>query len=502
MRWIVDDEVRRLDGGRVALGGSPLRFLRLSAAGARAFDDLVAGRPGVPPAFTDRLVDRGLIHPVLDPIDAIAADDLTVVIPVRDRPAALDRALTALTAPTALTLEESDAHGLRNLHGPSVIVVDDGSLDGAAHAAVAHRHGATVIRLDGSRGPAAARNAGLAEITTPYVAFVDSDVEVSASSLCLLAGHLRDPAVALAAPRIEHHGGDRAIDRYEAVASSLDCGDRPAAIRPRSRVAYVPAAAMALRTAALRTLGGFDESLHVGEDVDLCWRLDAAGHLCRYDPSVAAVHAGRSSVTSWLWRIADYGTSAALLDERHPGQVPPVAASAWSVGVWILLGAGHPIVAAAGALGSGELLARRLRFLDHPRREAFRLVAVGHVGAGRVLGQSLVRPYWPLTLAASVVSRRARRVAAVAIVVPVLIEYRQRRPRLDPVRWTALRLADHIAYSTGVWRGALSQRRFGALRPDLTSWPGRARAGAGGASPLSVGAPVTRRSLTSTPAGA
>ena len=53
-----------------------------------------------------------------------------------------------------------------------VILVDDGSTDDTA--AIAERHGATVIRQK-QRGPGAARNRGLAEATTEFVAFLDAD---------------------------------------------------------------------------------------------------------------------------------------------------------------------------------------------------------------------------------------------------------------------------------------------------------------------------------------
>lgn len=495
MRWVLDDDVRRLDRGRVLLGGAPLRFLRLSPAGAAAVGALVAGRAGVPSVLVERLVDRGMAHPVLDPSEACDPAELTVVIPVRDRPEALDRALTALT--TALTavpavtpatvstpqpLEDSRSPATRKLQSSgatpriAIIVVDDGSIGPDAHAAVAARHEATVLRLDRSLGPAGARNAGLAAVTTPFVAFVDSDVTVGVDALARLAGHLGDPTVALVAPRIRHRGAGGALGRYEAVASSLDLGARAGLIRPRTRVAYVPAAAIVARVVSLRQVGGFDESLSVGEDVDLCWRLATAGHRLVYEPSIEALHDGRSTMASWLWRLGEYGTSAALLDARHPGQVPPVAASTWSVAVWGLVVAGHPVLAAVGAIGSAELLARRLDFLDHPRLVAARLVGRGHVGAGRLLAQSLIRPYWPVTAVVALVSHRVRRVAAAAVVIPALVEYLERRPRLDPLRWTALRLADHLAYSVGVWRGAIRGRRFGALRPDLTSWPARTNA--------------------------
>ena len=59
-----------------------------------------------------------------------------------------------------------------------------------------------VLRHDHPRGPAAARNAGLAAATTPLVAFLDSDVLPDPGWLEPLLAHLADPAVGLVAPRI------------------------------------------------------------------------------------------------------------------------------------------------------------------------------------------------------------------------------------------------------------------------------------------------------------
>jgi hypothetical protein len=60
-----------------------------------------------------------------------------------------------------------------------------------------------------------------------------------------------------------------------------------------------------------------------------------------------------------------------------------------------------------------------------------------------------------------------------AATVPSLLEWVEQRPPLDPLRWTALRLADDVAYGAGVWAGCVRERSMAALRPDLTSWPGR-----------------------------
>ena len=73
----------------------------------------------------------------------------------------------------------------------------------------------------------------------------------------------------------------------------------PARVAAGTRVSYVPAAALVVRTEALRAIGGFDETLRVGEDVDAVWRLIDAGYRCRYEPSVVVHHRPRSTLSAW-----------------------------------------------------------------------------------------------------------------------------------------------------------------------------------------------------------
>ena len=59
-------------------------------------------------------------------------------------------------------------------------------------------------------------------------------------------------------------------------------------------------------------------------------------------------------------RRADYGTSAAALEELHPGAVRPLYASWWTAGAWAAALAGRPVTAAALTAAATALLARRL----------------------------------------------------------------------------------------------------------------------------------------------
>jgi mycofactocin system glycosyltransferase len=431
-RLVRDSSWRRPGDGRLILAGSPLRFFRLSTGGAAVIDMALTGeQPDTDSVrrLLDRFVDAGALHPVPEhgPFDV---GDVTVVMPVHGR--------TPTVPP-----------GLRS------IVVDDASVPPVASVV-----GATMIRLASNGGPAVARNAGLAHVTTPLVAFVDDDVVVHDTEwLAPLLAHFADPRVALVAPRIASAAGEGRVARYEMQHSPLDLGAEPARVAAGTRVSYVPAAAFVCRTEAIRELDGFDTDLRVGEDVDLVWRLCEAGHRCRYEPSAVVTHRPRTDWVSWWRQRAGYGRSAAPLSRRHRGALAPVRTSAWSVGVWLLVAARRPWLALAVTVGTIVALQRKLR--DVPPLESARLVVLGHLGAGRQFAAAITRVWWPIALVAALVCRRARCPLAAAVVARAVASR------------TPIVIADDVAYGSGVWRGMLRDRTLAPVAPSITTWPKR-----------------------------
>jgi len=437
---------RRADGA--LLGGSPLRLMRLSArARALVAGDRVAVRDAVTAELAARLLDAGLAVAQAPPCPA---GDVTVVIPVRDRPEGLHALLGALREDPATA-------------GLPVVVVDDGSRERVSVG------GATVLRHETARGPAAARNTGLRAATTEFVAFLDSDCIPVPGWLPVLRAHLEDPRLALVAPRvIAVPSGSGWLASYEAAGSALDMGDRPAPVRPLSAVSYVPSAALLARRAALGD--GFDETMQVAEDVDLVWRLTAAGWRVRYDPSVQVAHDHLVRLGPWLRRRAFYGTGAALLADRHGSAVAPVVLAPESALAWGLAIAGgrRGRAAAAGVLAlTSARLARRLARDGEPPSLglAAGLVLRGQGAAGRTLARSVTRHHWPVAVAAAVVSRGARRAVLAVAAADALAAWWPQRHRVGPVPFVLGRRLEDLAYGAGLWAGAVRALDVRALLP-------------------------------------
>ena len=445
------DDVEDYDHGRILVGGSPLRALRLSdAARALIRDRTVEVCSPAGHTLATRLLDTNVADPVLDGIQ-VDPDQLTVIIPVHNRPTQLERALAALTP----------------LH---CVVVDDASTDPAAISAVTARHGARLIRLSDNVGPAGARNAGLRHVHTDLVAFVDSDIQVTAQVLLDLARHFTDRQVGLVGPLVRSRSRTstpRWFERYDQRSSSLALGERACQVAPGAHVGWLPSACLVARRTALGT--GFDPTLRVGEDVDLVWRLADENVAVRYDPSGVALHDARPTIGEWLGRKYVYGTGGAVLAGRHGNRtavaaLPPAMALAAAALLqrrrWSL-----PAAALCTAHAARRLHAN---LPDGNGRDSLsaRLAARGLGWALRQEAALLLRHWAPPVLLGALVSRPLRRAVATALIIdtaiglPALARLSAREALTDLIG----RRLDDLAYGTGLWAGLLQ------TRPRTRAW--------------------------------
>lgn len=416
------------------MGGSPRRVLRLSPTGLRCLNDLLAGDvlPGSS-ALRERLRDARML--LVEP-QAGTPQDVVVVLPIKG------------TAAEAQVVLDGVPPGTR------LVVVDAGS----PHPL--RLPGAQVLRRATSAGAAAARNTGAARTEARLIAFVDAGMRLPEGWLDRLTGHFADPQVVAVAPRVRSGPAPGLAGILEQQLSALDLGPVAGEVGPGLRLSYLPSAVLLVRRAAFERIGGFDERMAVGEDVDLIWRLCRQG-VVRYDPEVEVVHDARQSVRAVLLRRRDYGTSAGLLDLRHPGQLRHLELSPWQALPWAAA-ALHP---AAALVALGYMLAAAPRALPVlPGSEAQLLVAQGQLAGATGIGRFLVRPGLPALLAAAAVSPRVRGA------LPLMAAGYAWSVRPDmaggPLRMLA-RVLDDIAYTSGVWQGCLSSRRWRPIVPAL-----------------------------------
>lgn len=226
---------------------------------------------------------------------------LSVVVPTRDRPAALERCLGALARQTAPSLE--------------VVVVDDASRDaGAVRGAIACAcPSARVVRGPG-RGPAAARNLGVRAARGATVCFTDDDCRPDPEWAARLAAAcdggaaagttLADPAAGRCAATAQ------LLTHVLQVSLQMDCDN----------LGFAPTCNLACATELARALP-FDESfpLAAGEDRDWCARLAQAGTRLRYVPAATVVHRPQVGLRGLLRQQRRYGRGAVRFRQAGGG---------------------------------------------------------------------------------------------------------------------------------------------------------------------------------------
>ena len=242
-------------------------------------------------------------------------------------------------------------------------------------------------------------------------------------------------------------------------------------------MSYVPSAAIICRRSAIRDVGGFDETMQSGEDVDLCWRLIEAGARLRYEPIALVAHDHRTELRDWLARKAFYGGSAAPLSVRHPDKTAPVVISGWALTAWILMALGTSLSQLASivvAVLTGRRIARAMRSADSSLSDVVAIASRGLWSAALQLASALCRHYWPLALLAAIVSRHCRRVILVAAVMDGVVDWLGRRDSraedAEPIgllTYLLLKRVDDLAYGLGLWRGVVRERNLRALKPQI-----------------------------------
>jgi len=155
----------------------------------------------------------------------------------------------------------------------------------------------------------------------------------------------------------------------------------------------------------------------------------------------------------------------------------PLVLQPWPAAATAALLARRPLPALAAAIGGWLDLAALVRRAGIPAdgAAAATVTAVTQtwLGVGRYAAQ-FAAPLLGAVLVApggrKAARRWGRRAAAASLLIgPALTAYRQRRPDLDPVRFTFAYIADDVCYGAGVWAGCAREQTLLPVRPVI-SW--------------------------------
>lgn len=253
---------------------------------------------------------------------------LSVIIPVYNAHAFLDRCLTALQASTFADYE--------------CIVVDDASTDDTR--AIAARYGVRLLALDVNGGPARARNYASRHARGDFVVFIDADVCVHPDTLSRIDAHFRDApdADAVMGSYDDTPADPSFVSQYKNLFHHY--------VHQQSRTNAWTfwAGCGAVRREVFLRFGGFDESYRRPciEDIELGFRLHAGGHRIDLDPTIQVTHLKRWTLMNLIRTdVRDRGVPWFVLMMRHRTMPPDLnvtlahRVSVVLVGLMLLVGA-------------------------------------------------------------------------------------------------------------------------------------------------------------------
>jgi mycofactocin glycosyltransferase len=464
-----ETSLREGPDGFFLLSRLPVRILRLNTPLFRllrhirdggGLSEFVARNPGLDESnllnILFSLVARGYLK-----LETIADIDsyprVSIVIPVRDQPSDLAECLASLA--------ELDYPPDRR----EIIVVDDGSKKDVSPVIASEN--IRIIRLEKSRGPAAARNIGAEKAGGDILAFLDADCVAGEKWLKEIVPFFRAAAVGAVGGRVDGYYKKGFMDRYEATGSSLNMGNRVLMEGKSTSSFYVPTANMLVRRDIFMSTGGFQPGMRIGEDVDFCWRLRDLGHSLLYVPFGRVAHKHRHRPDRMLRRRAQYGMSEAVLyrahrDKRKSLQIPVFSGLSFlALALAVLLYYPQPLVAIPILFGL-DLWRRSITTRKFKMGLAFsRLVYSAlrsYLSFFYFAFFHLVRYYLVLFIGFGFVWPPAWIFGGLAIIYASIVDYLMKKPELFYPVFLFSYVLEHLAYQVGVFWGCLKKGYFGS----------------------------------------
>lgn len=189
-----------------------------------------------------------------------------------------------------------------------VIVADNGSTDDSIDFLQKNYPGVRLIRFTENYGFAKGYNKALKQIESDYYVVLNSDVEVHPGWLQPMIDLLdNDKSIAACQPKILAYANRNKFEYAGAAGGWLDQYGYPFAkgrvfdiseedhgqYDQSEPIFWASGAALFIRAHVFHELSGFDEYFFAHqEEIDLCWRIQLAGHRLSSCPAAVVYHVG------------------------------------------------------------------------------------------------------------------------------------------------------------------------------------------------------------------
>ena len=353
-----------------------------------------------------------------------------------------------------------------------VIVVDDASTDKTA--SVAKEFNTKVIVQAYNQGQSAARNRGVKEACGEIVAFIDSDCIADSQWLRELVPYFQERRYVLVGGFVDSYYQDSTLDRYESVKSALNMGREKVVGSGDNAVFYVPTCNVLIFKDLYLEIGGLDESMRVGEDVDLCWRLMKSGHRLIYVPTGRVKHKHRNHFLSCFKRRFDYGTSEPILYSKYPETRKRFPWQGIGMVFFLFFLMGLVFQSVMFFLVAMVLLffeaGYKLYQMKHKfmAKLSFKTIFLGSLRSHFLLSYYLTNHitryyFFPLMLLPLISIKMVPLCIGISL-LPPLVEFYQKKPLLNLPMFIFYFWVEQIFYQAGVFWGCIRQKSFRLYR--------------------------------------
>jgi len=233
------------------------------------------------------------------------AIDISIIIPSYNRKELLEGTLESLFA------QDYSKEALE------IIVVDDGSTDGTVELLEELKNTNPGLRyfVQKHKGPASARNLGIAASFGDIVGFIDDDCVVAADWARLMAqGHKSYPGIAAIGGRTIAPGEKTSL----IVSQFLSTSCCEISQNGKKEVIFFPTCNVSFKRRSFAK-HQFNESFPLpgGEDLEFFWRLFKDGYRFAWNNEIKVIHFRSTSLRSFLKQAYIYGKGNFIAQHMH-----------------------------------------------------------------------------------------------------------------------------------------------------------------------------------------
>lgn len=212
-----------------------------------------------------------------------------------------------------------------------VIIVDNNSTDGTQD--VVSQYPVVLLHRTDKQSSYAARNLGLEYARGDIVLFTDADCLPAPGWAAALAAAFQKDTIVGAGGPVEDAEPSNDIERFIAEVQPL----RNVQKLENTYFSSVITANAAYRRSIMQQVGGFDERMFTGGDIDLSWRIQnlELGEIV-YAPDAVVYHKHRSSLKGMHRQFYRYGYCSGMMTALHRTDKAYPQTRAWQMRALVL----------------------------------------------------------------------------------------------------------------------------------------------------------------------